>query len=221
MANSDITFEFEKPCKRLRSLVPEVYNEVTLDIVKIFNYSSALICQLNNCTSRKLHPYSFSWNMALEYSYANPYQHRRIGPYPNLAAEEFRPKLGSIEIRHPPTGRHGPSFACLYAQFKMGSSDSKYYLNSPKVDANYKYIALYKDTYQDRLEYFHQCLNKLLLILYSNTCYNTVVFPKNIGSGMARGNWEDYKTMLYNFSHQLKLHRPEVQIFIVSKPSSV
>ena len=221
MDNSDLTSEFERPCKRLRSTLPVPYNEVSLDLIKTFNFPSALICQLNNCTSRKLHPYSFSWNMAIEYNYANPYQQRYIGPFPNLAAEEFRPKLGSIEILQPPTGRHGPSFACLYAQYKMGSWDSKYYLNSPKVDSIYKSTALYKDTYQDRLQYFQECLNELLLTLYSNTGYDTVVFPKNIGCGMAYGDWADYKKMLYNFSQELKLHRPKIQIFIVSKPSSV
>ena len=117
-------------------MYPEPYIELGIDLVKTFNFSSALICQINNCTSRKLHIYSFSWNIAQEYSYANPYQHRILGPYPNLAAEGFRAQLGSVEILGPPPGRQGPSFACLYAQYKMGKWDSKYYLACSKTDGN-------------------------------------------------------------------------------------
>ena len=204
--------------KRVRLSVhtPDPYIEITFDIIRSFNYNGVIICQINNCTSRKLHANSFSSYLATGFKYANPYQHRLTGPYPNLAAEICRAEPGTIEILHPPTGQ-GPSFACLYSQYKMGRSDSKYYINLPKTDSRYNYMAIYKDTYPHRLQYFQQCLNILLSCLLASPYYKTVVFPKYIGCGMAQGQWSDYEPIISKFCQKLKSHKPYMEIFLNRK----
>ena len=207
----------EKLSKRFKSLSPLPYVERTGDIVQEYNYSSAIILQINNCVSRKLHLHSFSWNLSMEFNYANPYQHRIIGPYPNLAAAQCRPQPGSIEILQPPTGRNGPSIACLYSQYKMGRHDSTYYLNCTKVDEHYRHMSLYKDTYPHRLDYFNCCLNKLVKKLVYMPSIDTIVLPKFIGCGMAGGEWYDYEEIISRFCLLLKKYRPDVNIYIVQK----
>ena len=214
MSNSE---DEPPPRKRYRPSIPEPYIELTFVNVQNFNFPTVMICQLNDCTSRKLHINSFAWDLAVNFNYANPYQHRLLGPYPNLAAEICRREPGTVEILYPPPGRQGPSFACLYGQYKIGKPDSKYYINLPKTDARYNYMADYKDTYQHRLQYFQQCLNQLLLTLYSNHYYKTVVFPKYIGCDMAQGDWNDYEPMIARFCHELKARKPYMDIFIVNK----
>ena len=219
MENIYSTFDLDHPNPRKRLRPVEPYIELHCDLVTRFNFNSALICQINNCTARKLHPYSFSWELAQVFNYANPYQHRSSGPYPNLAEIRHRPDLGSVEILHPPTGTKGPSFACLYSQYKMGKWDSTYYLNSFKADQDYKYKALRKDTYQHRVQYFKQCLNNLLIKIKLNDIYPVIVFPKYIGCGLAKGDWKDYEPIIVNFCHQLKSQSPYTRVCIVNKVS--
>ena len=210
--------EMDRPAKRRHFEPTGLYKEIDVDLVKTFNFSSCLICQINNCTSRKLHTNSFSWELAQEYKYADPYQHRTVGPYPNLASEELRARPGSFEILQDPEEGGGPSFACLYAQYKMGKWGSRYYVTSPKTDENYKYMAVYKDTYRDRVLYFKECLYKLSSILCSSdNHYNCVVFPKYIGCGMAGGIWKDYVTLITDFCKKVKLCQPQIEIYIVRK----
>ena len=202
--------------KRSPRQVP--YFELYCDLATRFNFTTALICQINNCTARKLHPNSFSWELAQQFNYADPYQHRTSGPYPNLAAPACRPEPGSIEVLHPPTGTKGPSFACLYAQYKMGDWDSSYYLNARNADPHYKYMALRKDTYNHRLQYFKRSLSNLLYEIRSNPeKYSVIIFPKYIGCGLAKGNWEDYEKLIIEFCNDLKYTRPHTTVCVVNK----
>ena len=207
----------ESSSKRFKPLSPLPYTEQVGDIVEHYNFSSCLIVQLNNCVSRKLHPHSFSWNLGMQYTYSNLYQHRITGPYPNLASEECRPLPGSVQIFHSPFERKGPSFACLYGQYKMGKENSTYYLNSSKVDAHYVYMSLYKDTYGHRLQYFNLSLNKLAKKLLSLQFIDSVIFPKYIGCGMAGGKWTDYEEIISRFCLLLKKYRPDVNVYIMEK----
>ena len=216
MENLDFLFILDQPKSRKRIRSEDPYVELQCDIVTRFDFNSALICQLNNCTARKLHLYSFSWDLARKYKYANPYQHRVSGPYPNLAAVKHRPKLGSVQILQPPPGTKGPSFACLYGQYKMGKWNSKFYLNCPRVDRSYKYKALHMDTYQHRLQYSKKCLHNLLNSL-NNKFYQVIVFPSHIGCGLSQGNWEDYEPLIVDFCHKLKCQSPHTRVCIASK----
>ena len=207
----------ENPSKRFKSLSPLPYVERLGDIVQDYNYSSAMILQINNCVSRKLHLHSFSWYLALEFNYADPYQHRKMGPYPNLAASDCRPQPGSIQILQPPTGCSGPTFACLYSQYKMGKCNSTYYLNFIKVDEQYRHMSLYEDTYPHRLGYFNECLNKLTQKLIYMHSIDTIVLPKFIGCGMAGGEWYDYEEIISRFCLSIKMYRPDITVYVVQK----
>ena len=211
-----LNFILEKPSKRIKSAIPDPYFEHTGNIVEDYNFPSALIVQLNNCVSRKLHPYSFSWNLAVEFFYANPYRRRLAGPFPNLASQDFRSTPGTIELLYPPSNYRGPTFACFYGQYRMGNYNSQYFMNSSKVDRDYKYMSLRKDTYQDRLRYFQECLDQLLIKLSSTNNYECVVFPKGIGSGMAGGRWKDYEALISSFAVRLKKDKPKLVVVIVN-----
>ena len=218
MDNLDFLFTWELPkSRRRRRLRPDKpYIETRFDIVTSFRFNSALICQIYNCTALKADPFSLSYHLGREYDYARPYQHRKSSLYPNLASIKYRPKLGSIEILQPPLGTTGPSFACLYAQYKMGNWNSTYYLNRPKVDRGYKFKAVHKDSYQHRLQYFQQCLNKLLFkdcIINNN--YSVIVFPGYIGCGFSGGDWEDYEPLIADFCVKLKCQNPDIHVCIV------
>ena len=200
-----------------KSRITKYYFELIGDIVKDYTHSSNLIIQQNNCVSRNLHPYSFSWNIARKFKYANPYSQRLSGPYKNLCDIIYRPKLGTVQIIVPPMGQHGPSFACFYSQYRMGKPNTKYYITSPKTDSNYIFLSTYKDTYSHRLEYFKICLNNLLNILLTLPNITSVIFPKYIGCGLAGGNWELYEKCISNFSEQLNQYCPNIDVYVIEK----
>ena len=207
----------ENPRKILRTASPLPYIEKVGNIIEYYNFSSAIIVQINNCVARKLHPHSFCWNLSHAFPYANPYALRRSGPYPNLADIFLRPPLGSLKIIHPPTGVNGPLIACCFAQYRMGHSNSTFYLNCSKTDEDYRIKSLTKDTYPHRLDYFDQCLNKLCQKVQMMNNVDTIVFPKFIGSGMAGGDWCDYEEVITRFCYQIKCIRPDINVFIVEK----
>ena len=207
----------ENAYKRIRTITPLPYLEKIGDITEEYNYNSTVIVQINNCVSRKLHPHSFCWNLSQVFPYANPYIHRRSGPYPNLADIFLRPPPGSLKLSLPPVGYNGPLIACCFAQYRMGHSESTYYINSRKTDEDYRLKALTMDTPLHRINYFDQCLNKLSEKLKYMYNINTVVFPKYIGCGMAGGNWYDYEEIIMRFCYRLRSVRPDISIHIVEK----
>jgi len=56
-----------------------------------------------------------------------------------------------------------------------------------------------KETKGIRLEWFKKCLNKLALYM-KNKNLNQVGIPYNIGCGLAKGNWNDYYTLIKSFA---------------------
>lgn len=193
------------------------YIEILGDIVELFNAPTNIIIQINNCISRKLHPRSFSWNLAMKHHYANPYARRLRGPYPNLASPEYRSQPGTIQIIHPPSDYHGPIIGCLYAQYKMGTYDSTYYLGAAKADYDYLFTARKLDTYRHRLMYFKNCLELLQSSVLYTSKIKCIVFPKFIGCGLAGGLWSDYEKLIRRFCHRIKRFRPEIEIYVVTK----
>ena len=59
------------------------------------------------------------------------------------------------------------------------------------------------DTAENRLKMFKNALNQVKIDLKTNG-YKSIAFPDLIGCGMAQGNWEDYKNLIYNFSIDVK-----------------
>ena len=72
--------------------------------------------------------------------------------------------------------------------FQQDSSD-----NTPAVICMYSQYYPGKNVYgEHRLEWFKECLDAM----YDIDPENLVAMPKNIGCGLAGGNWIDYKTVL-------------------------
>ena len=209
----------ENPSKRLKSINPLPYLERLADIPEDYNFNSAIIVQINNCVSRKLHMHSFCWNLTQYFPYANPYTHRKAGPYGNLTHVLFRPSPGTINIAIPKPGCTGPSIACCFSQYRMGHSQSTYYMYCKNTDEEYRVMSLTKDSYSHRLEYFDKCLNILTEKLLCMSNIKIVVFPRYIGCGMAGGNWYDYEIIISRFCFELKIVRPDIVVHIVERKS--
>lgn len=62
------------------------------------------------------------------------------------------------------------------------------------------------DTYALRLNWFESCLNEISMI----PDIQSIGFPKNIGCGLAGGNWEDYFKLISRFA----LENKHIQITI-------
>jgi uracil-DNA glycosylase len=65
-----------------------------------------------------------------------------------------------------------------------------------------------KETSKMREKWFQECLDKILNIKN----LKSIAFPKNIGCGLACGNWNKYKEMIENFSKKV----PNTKVYIVS-----
>ena len=208
----------ERPVKRQKQVHPyPPYYEKNGDITQEYNSNSALIVQINNCVSRKVHKYSLCWYISQEFPYGDPYIHRKSGPYPNLASIELRPALGSVKIVPPPKGSTGPVIACCFSQYRMGNTSSSYYLNCKKVDEDYRRKSCTEDSYQHRLHYFNNCLDILLHRLKHMSEIKIIAFPKFIGCGMGGGKWVDYKEIITQFCFSLRHVRPDVSVHIILK----
>ena len=208
--------------KRSKNTPP--YFEVEGDILKLYHSdASAIIAQINNCVARRAHYGSFTWQMCQIFPYADPYIERKRGAYPNLAAREDRPELGSLQLRKPHSSitTPSPSFACCFSQYRMGSCESRYYNNATYIDEDYLIQSLEKDSYVQRLTYFARSLHALYVMLRNENMktYKKIVFPKYIGSGFAGGNWEHYDQIICKFASKLKVVIPDVTIYVVHNSS--
>ena len=198
--------------------ITKPYNQTLGDIVSEYNFPSALIVQINNCTARKSRQNSFTWNISKKYPYGDPYKERTSGRYPNLASVHLRPKLGCIQLRYPPKGEEEkPTIACLFSQYKMGTPSSRYYLDGRKTDREYIQTSRSLDTYFHRKEFFKICLFLLVEKLEHLQDIKIVVFPKKIGCGYAGGNWVDYESIICHFCYKLKSVRPDISVHIMEK----
>ena len=203
------------PSKRRKLSLP--YKEVFGDVTEEYNSNTAVIVQINNCVSRKVHIHSLCWYISQKYPYGNPYICRKHGPYPNLASMELRPPLGSVKLQFPPKHSTGPIIACCFSQYRMGNTSSSYYQGCKSLDEEYKRKSTYHDTYEHRLEYFRRSLNCLVNKLKNILEIKIIAFPKYIGCGMAGGSWIDYKGIIINFAYHIKSVRPDINVHIVEK----
>lgn len=185
-------------------------------IVDYGNDPKALIVQQNNCTARKNHSGSFAWSIARLLG-VDPYALRAArgdGIFPNLAKKDHREKMGDVLIfgeGNEDTAR----VACLFAQYRMGVSGSQYYLNSLRVDQEYKTTPDDTDT---RLKTFRTCLEKLKGKILNgdnnNLNVDTIVFPERIGCDRAGGDWSKYLREIEHFAKELKLEKHDASVII-------
>ena len=182
------------------------------------NDSGAMILQINNCTSCKLHRGSFSHDLATVFPYSDPYRDRVCTHhYQNLAIIEDRPQPGSIQFKTaavaaPPR----PVICCLFAQYRMGGNGRNYYYQKATyVDAEYLSV---EDCPRSRLNYFQQSMVALADLLISDTEWkniNKIIIPFYLGCGLGGGNWFDYRKIIDDFA--LAVATPKRKVILVKK----
>ena len=171
--------------------------------------SEALIVQQNNCTARKIRKGSLAYSIAETLNF-DPYARRAArgnGIFPNLAKKEHREKMGDVYVFD--DGIKKARVACLFAQFRMGSANSPFYLQSQIVDKEYKTTP---DDKEARLRAFQQCLEKLSSLIDDRV--RVIVFPEKIGCNMAGGDWPKYKAKIEQFATLISKMKKNVSIII-------
>ena len=166
-------------------------------------YRNSQTCIVHQCNCIAAIPHGLSKNIADQFgSYANTYERRRKLSR-NIAVVHDRPTPGSIDFCD-----GSPHVVALFAQFLFGKPPSsvKYKFTDSHIN---KGIA--KDTEENRLRYFERALTnfkKYLIQRNNNSSGNdtidTIVFPYNIGCGLAGGNWKNYRKKIKNFARKLQ-----------------
>lgn len=193
-----------------------------MDMLQHFSTEKvAIIVQQTNCVATKVHKGYLSDHIVRKLPFANPYKHRQnLRGFANLAAEPYRPKLGTVDIFKPKQGNYA-TVACLNAQFKMGGPNSLYFTQSTHaIDSSYWEEAS-KDTAKQRFVNFQMCLRELQRLLSSDPdfgVYKYVAFPQFIGCGAAKGNWTDYLSAISSFTEAMKIERPDIKCIICQLP---
>lgn len=139
------------------------------------------IAQQSNCNSRK--PHGLSQSIVDKWSYANPYGTR--GKEPDVP--------GTVIFMEPSVEDSNlPIVLCLMAQW--GPSKPGAY--------SHRYPRTYRDTKENRKEWFRTCLVALDQNIPADQIVNV---PYCIGCGLAGGNWNDYKKMLQDCKTQFRI----------------
>ena len=193
------------------------------DMVKLFSRPTDMLVHICNCVAKRPRPYSLGFSIIKRYKYSDPYSQRRAVKK-NLAHVNSRPKPGTVGFCFPP-GHHypgGPVVANCFAQYRMGKCDSKYYENCHDIDTEYIDLSNNHDTYQDRLKYFRMCMyDEIIPFIKGTNSHNKIkriIFPKNIGCGMAGGIWSDYKKIIEDFEKKIfddEIDKSKYEIIIV------
>lgn len=162
-------------------IIKTVYGDI-LDAVEKY------VCQQCNCNTIKAH--GLSRSIADKYYWANPYCNRRQKSN-NSTSEPDEP--GTIlELRHPTNPDNYPVFLCMMAQWCPGK---------PGAYKHY-YSTTYDDTYENRKEWFSECL-----AILDEKKYGVVAMPYYIGCGLAGGIWSDYEKMLNECETNIVLYK--------------
>lgn len=175
-------------------------------------HRAEFIIQQSNCTSRR--GLGLYRSLSDRYPSTDVYRWRRNG----------KSEPGTITAT--PTGEPEGSFPQhvihMFSQFYPGKPRSAT-----------------RDNAKQRLKWFSQCLNSFVehwlspssspqgdssddsspsttttTTTTTTTKRNiTVAFPEKIGCGLAGGNWDEYRNLLYRFAE----NNPEIQVYIVRK----
>lgn len=142
----------------------------------------AIVHQVN-CLCVK--PHGLSRQIAEKYPWGDIYSKRKSEGSRNLAVVEDRGIPGSIEIFKSPDTLH-PHVICFLSQWDFGTSDQVY-----------RQIPPYKDTRENRIKWFWQCLHKL-----KTSEIKTVGLPYQIGCGLGGGDWATYFGIIKAFAEE-------------------
>ena len=169
------------------------------NMVELFDKPTDILVHIVNCVALKSRPYSLCDSIVSKHKYANPYSKRRPLKK-NLAHRDSRPQVGTVNFCFP-KNKDGPIVANCFSQFRMGDYNSRYYMNCPhEIDEDYVNMSQNHDSYKHRLKYFKFCLmDEMIPFIRQNNEIKRIIFPMNIGCGVAKGKWRDYKNIIYKF----------------------
>ena len=150
------------------------------DYIKIVNGDLLLADEkyiVHQCNCVSTNAKTLALQIFKKYPFSNSYQQR------NGDKTKFS-KPGTIEIFC--SDNNDKSIVNFYSQF---------YPSTPKYS---------NDSYIKRLNWFKECLNKLLEIkdIFKQ---KSIALPYNIGCGAAGGDWKDYFKILKDFAEQYKI----------------
>lgn len=150
------------------------------------------IVQQNNCISLRAHGLSAfiarRWPSADPYALRAPGRSARGGFWPNTAAPEARPAMGtSLLLETKERGR--PRVACLFAQYCPGPPGR--YRDPAGLGV--------PDAAEDRLRAFGAALRHLAA---AHPELRSLALPHGIGCGLAEGDWSAYSAAIEAFARE-------------------
>ena len=159
---------------------------VIIDIINgdILDAKESYICHQCNCVTKT--SYGLSKSISNKYTWADVYKTRSKNKQPPDEPGTI------IEFEHPTDPNKFHKVICFISQI------------APKKPKTYKnlYLNTYNDTYQNRKNWFQDCLS----ILDENN-YETVAIPYGIGCGLAGGKWNEYIKMLEECRTKIVLYK--------------
>lgn len=164
--------------------------------------ADAIVQQLNCHT---VEPKGLAATVKKRYPYADVYgRRRRQMPGKNLACPEDRSTPGTIVIDFPPPNLTGPIVVGVFGQREMGKPGAYTYVKYPE-----------QETAELREQWFTQGMQALADWVNQQPSVKIVAFPKDIGCGLADGDWNHYRRMIQE-EFADRLTRSDVTIRIVS-----
>lgn len=164
----------------------------------ILNATEKVIAQQNNCVTIKTH--GLSEIIAVKWTYANPYACRKSR---NRKEPNARDIPGTIAVCKSSLIPKLPTVLCLFAQYLPGKSGA----------FTHVYGEDHKDSPDDRLKYFAQCLKEV-----ESKGFDDIAIPYRIGCGMAGGEWPKYRKLLKDSSVKFIIYQTEVDFVMFGHP---
>lgn len=165
----------------------------------LLTYDKAdVICQQNNCWTRK--PHGLSKVIQEKFPYVRLYANR-LGKTPNIANEPDEP--GKCHLF---TKEKSVTVACLLGQWRPGVPGKWNHVYPEHEELN--------DTFGQRQVWFSDALDDMAKQLDSGRTW-VVAFPYKIGCGLAGGNWEHYLDII----EQMESAYNHIEVHIVVLPS--
>ncbi|XP_071160719.1 uncharacterized protein [Mytilus edulis] len=134
-----------------------------------------------NCLCVKAH--GLSKQISVKYPWADIYSKRRAEGEKNLAVLEDRDTPGTIRVFKSPNQLR-PDIVCFLSQWDFGTT----FIIHRKIPP-------YKDTRDNRIIWFKQCLERL-----KELNVKTVGLPDHIGCGLGGGDWTAYFEIIEKFA---------------------
>jgi hypothetical protein len=139
-----------------------------------------------------------------EFAWADVYGEENRAPmngFRNLATPDTRGKPGEIQIF--PSGNEEPNIVAMYCQYCPGR---------PFTGINKK-MRFKNDTYENRLQWFVECLKKVGEITPKP---QSIALPDKLGCYRNGGDWNIYSDKIQEFADE----HPDIHIYIYSEPGN-